>query len=326
MFNSVFERITYLEYQLKAKNAIIAAFESEERYVKMQDEYFHNLRHLEIRVKSLETELEQAYRFQTKMRKNWMDVYEDLEREMKRKEKAYQNRIKNLEKKLLNALRELDTAKDKIKEQRGELYDVKTQLEEEKGKNQQLHAQINRDYENSSIPSSKTIRHKTEDTAAVVGFRHHLTVFHAEGVIVLAAAKSRRAKTCAKFDPLHRRNTKYNGGDTVFHAAEHRITQSCRKPRHDTFDDSAEGISLCLCRSDGFTHPNACNAADCGKVLSRSGADQFALVGNAADLRCAGEDLNSLPRKQLLAELLGLAMARISSVYYYVHCNTSYLS
>ena len=141
MFHSVFERITYLEYQLKAKNDIIAAFESEERYVKMQDEYFHSLRHLESRIKSLETELEQAYRFNTKMRKNWMDVYEDLEREMHIKEKAYQSRIKNLEKKLFHALRELDTEKDKIKEQRGELYDVKTQLEEGKGKNQQLHAQ-----------------------------------------------------------------------------------------------------------------------------------------------------------------------------------------
>lgn len=182
MFNSVFERITYLEYQLKAKNAIIAAFESEERYVKMQDEHFHSLRHLESRVKTLETELEQAYRSNTKMRKNWMDVYEDLEREMKRKEKAYQSIIKNLEKKLFNALRELDTAKDKIKEQRGELYDVKTQLEEEKGKNQQLHAQINRDYENSSIPSSGTIRHKKitnsrEKTGrkqgAQTGHKHH---------------------------------------------------------------------------------------------------------------------------------------------------------
>lgn len=84
MFNSVFERIICLEYQLKAKNDIIAAFESEERYVKMQDEYFHSLRHLESRVKTLETEPEQAYRSNTKMRKNWMDVYEDLEREKKR--------------------------------------------------------------------------------------------------------------------------------------------------------------------------------------------------------------------------------------------------
>lgn len=160
MFNSVFERITYLEYQLKAKNRIIAAFESGEQYAKMQKEYFCSLRHLESRIKSLETEVESAYRLNTKMRKNWMDVYEDLEREMKRKEDAYQSTIKKLEKKLSDALCELDIAKNKIKEQRTELYDVKTQLEEEKGKKQQLHAQINRDYENSSLPSSKTIRHK----------------------------------------------------------------------------------------------------------------------------------------------------------------------
>ena len=35
-----------------------------------------------------------------------------------------------------------------------------TELEEEKGKNQELRAQINRDYENSSIPSSLKPNHK----------------------------------------------------------------------------------------------------------------------------------------------------------------------
>jgi Mg2+ and Co2+ transporter CorA len=117
MFHSVFERITYLEYQLKAKKDIIAAFESEERYVKMQEEYRCSLRHLESRIKSLEAELENVYRLNTKMRKNWMDVYEDLEREMKKTQKAFGRVIKKLAKKLLNAEQELDTAKDKIKEQ-----------------------------------------------------------------------------------------------------------------------------------------------------------------------------------------------------------------
>lgn len=41
-----------------------------------------------------------------------------------------------------------------------ELYQVKTELEEQKGVNQQLKAQINRDYENSSIPSSRKPNHK----------------------------------------------------------------------------------------------------------------------------------------------------------------------
>lgn len=182
MFNSVFERITYLEYQLKAKKDIIAAFESEERYVKMQEEFQRSLRHLESRIKSLEAELESAYRSNTKMRKNWMDVYEDLEREMKKTEKAFMRVIKNLAKKLLNVQQELDIAKDKIKEQRKELYAVKMELEEKNGENQQLRAQINRDYENSSIPSSKTIKHKKitnsrEKTerkqGAQTGHKHH---------------------------------------------------------------------------------------------------------------------------------------------------------
>ena len=84
-----------------------------------------------------------------------MDVFEDLEKEMKKTEKIFQRHIKQLCRKLLKAEQERDEARDKIKEQRLEIYDLKTKLEEEQGKKQQLLAQINRDYENSSIPSSK---------------------------------------------------------------------------------------------------------------------------------------------------------------------------
>ena len=90
MFNSVFERITYLEYQLQAKKALIDAFESGDKYVQMQEEYRNNLRHLERRIKNLEAKLESAYRSNIKMRKNWMDVFEDLEKEMKKTEKIFQ--------------------------------------------------------------------------------------------------------------------------------------------------------------------------------------------------------------------------------------------
>ena len=62
--------------------------------------------------------------------------------------------IARLRKRILEAERQRDAALDKVAEQRLELYKVKTQLEEEKGKNLNLRAQINRDSENSSIPSS----------------------------------------------------------------------------------------------------------------------------------------------------------------------------
>ena len=42
MFNSAFERITYLEYQLQAKKAIIAALESGDKYVQMQSEHLRD--------------------------------------------------------------------------------------------------------------------------------------------------------------------------------------------------------------------------------------------------------------------------------------------
>lgn len=49
---------------------------------------------------------------------------------------------------------------DQITEWRRKYYDIASELEEERGKNQMLTAQLNRDYENSSIPSSKSKNHK----------------------------------------------------------------------------------------------------------------------------------------------------------------------
>lgn len=65
-----------------------------------------------------------------------------------------------MEARALRAEKQRDEALDKVKEIRQQYYETAVKLEEEQGKNKTLHAQINRDYENSSIPSSKTIRPK----------------------------------------------------------------------------------------------------------------------------------------------------------------------
>lgn len=69
-------------------------------------------------------------------------------------------RIRQLEQELFKTQRQRDTAQNKVTRQRRQIYDLETALEEEKGKNLKLRAQLNRNYENSSIPSSKTIHHK----------------------------------------------------------------------------------------------------------------------------------------------------------------------
>ena len=66
----------------------------------------------------------------------------------------------NWKKRALKAERQRDEALDKITVLRRRLYETASELEDEKGRNLKLRAQINRDYENSSMPSSKTIKKK----------------------------------------------------------------------------------------------------------------------------------------------------------------------
>ena len=68
--------------------------------------------------------------------------------------------LKKMEKRALDAEKQRDDALDKAKEIRLQYYETAAELEEERGKNLKLRAQINRDYENSSIPSSKSIKRK----------------------------------------------------------------------------------------------------------------------------------------------------------------------
>jgi hypothetical protein len=77
-------------------------------------------------------------------------------KELKKKDRD----IEALEKKLLETQIMLDAEKDRSRDKTMELYQVKTELEDEKGKNQALKAQINRDYENSSKSSSMKPNHK----------------------------------------------------------------------------------------------------------------------------------------------------------------------
>lgn len=65
-----------------------------------------------------------------------------------------------MEHRALKAEAQRDEALDKVSDQRLKIYEVETELEEEKGKNLKLRSQINRDYENSSLTTAQTIRHK----------------------------------------------------------------------------------------------------------------------------------------------------------------------
>jgi len=158
--NNNFEYITNLQYKVKFLTDQVKAFESGEKYASMYLKFKNQLSAKEHEITKLKSELAQAHSQIITARKNWMQVLEDMENEhLKQVQKKY-NKIDELEKRVFKTEGMLNLAKDNFREKNIELYKVLTELEEEKGRNQILKAQINRDYENSSISSSLKPNHK----------------------------------------------------------------------------------------------------------------------------------------------------------------------
>ena len=90
-----------------------------------------------------------------------MDI--DLKEEIRKQDEllAEYLRVIEIQKGLIQEQKKMEKrALDKAKEIRLQYYETAAELEEERGKNLKLRAQINRDYENSAIPSSKSIKRK----------------------------------------------------------------------------------------------------------------------------------------------------------------------
>ena len=160
MNNSQYEFITTLQYRVKSLQAQLEAFKSGEKYLKMEAEYISLLHTEESQIHKLKVELSKAHAQTIDVRNKWWDTIEDIYKEHQKELAAKDALIRELEKRALNAEKQRDDLLDKKRDLLHELYEVKTELEDVKEKNQHLKAQLNRDYENSSKPSSQSINHK----------------------------------------------------------------------------------------------------------------------------------------------------------------------
>lgn len=155
-----FEYVTDLQYKVKALTFQVKSFESGEKYVSMRSDFSKQLAAKDRKIKKLKSELSNVNSQIITVRNNWMQVFEDISNEHENESQNKDSIIKKLQDQLITTQRQLDETKDKLRDKTIELYQVKTELEEQKGINGQLKAQINRDYENSSIPSSQKPNHK----------------------------------------------------------------------------------------------------------------------------------------------------------------------
>lgn len=155
-----FESFTNLQYKVKSLTAKVKAFESGEMYTSMRQKFEKLLRAKDREIQSLKDALAKAHSQFVTARNYWFEVMDDMEKEYQKELSKAVREIKHLKEQLFKAQRQRDEEKEKRLQKTQELYEALTELEEEKEKNRKLTAQVNRDFENSSIPSSMKIGRK----------------------------------------------------------------------------------------------------------------------------------------------------------------------
>lgn len=192
MYEDTLDRSDLL-FKLKLLKDKVAAFETGEKYIQMKNE-FKIVRESDLRyIRSLELEIEQLHSEIHRVRDIWYDTCEDIykehEKEINALKKDYERVLKDKDREIASLRKELlkadirnENDHSKLSECRQEMYDAKTQLEEEKEKNAALNARLNKDYSNSSksssmSPNHKTIQNSREKTGrtpgAQAGHEHH---------------------------------------------------------------------------------------------------------------------------------------------------------
>lgn len=145
-----FELVTALQYELRAAQQQLASFKSGQKFVTMKKEHEQERRRLERRIRSLQEELNRLRRDQRCARQQWFESTDDMQAEYERQIRTLQAENVRLYERSIKAEAQRDAAYDKITEMRREKYQLASELEEEKGKNQKLAAQIRKDFRNSS--------------------------------------------------------------------------------------------------------------------------------------------------------------------------------
>ena len=155
-----FLEINTLQCRLKAAHAQLESFRSGDAYRELQELRKADQRSYSRRITELEAEVSQAHAETVSVRNQWFDVFEDVEKEHQKELSLLEKRVSAMEQRALKAERERDEALGQAAEWRRRYYETASALEESEEKNAKLHAQLNRSYENSSLPSSQTPNHK----------------------------------------------------------------------------------------------------------------------------------------------------------------------
>ena len=151
-----FEYIGALQQEnkiLKKENSDLKSGERfkqiQRKHQKLINAYRRQVKQLQLVIEGLRKDVKNAWK--------WCEeAYEDALKEQNASMKELKRALKEKDKERLAAEHDRDQALSKITGLCRENSELKTQLDDAQGRNKKLLAQLNRDYENSSIPSSQS--------------------------------------------------------------------------------------------------------------------------------------------------------------------------
>ena len=151
-----FEYIGALQCENRILRKKVADYESGERFQQIQmehqkvlDEYRRQIKRLKQTIENLRKDVRKAWK--------WCEeAYEDALKELNAQMKDLEHALKTAKRMRFAAEQRRDQALSEVAGLRRENSELKDQLEKTEGQNKKLLAQLNRDYENSSIPSSQS--------------------------------------------------------------------------------------------------------------------------------------------------------------------------
>ena len=107
-----------LRIRLKAAEDKVKAFESGEKYVRMQEQFKAVFREQNAKISSLEEELGKAHAQTVNVRKIWSEIFDDVYREADAGKFALRREIARLEQRVLEVERQRDAAMDGLRDKK----------------------------------------------------------------------------------------------------------------------------------------------------------------------------------------------------------------
>ncbi|MEG0329070.1 MAG: hypothetical protein RR602_04790 [Longicatena sp.] len=132
----------------------IEFYRSSKKYEELRHFYDLRIKEKDVQISNLKKEMEQDSSHYKKAIREWMKANEEICEDCTGQLSSKDKEISQIQERLNKAYQELNILYEQVSSSKATIDSLQKQLDKEQGENAKLNAQVNKNYENSSIPSS----------------------------------------------------------------------------------------------------------------------------------------------------------------------------